>query len=398
MHNGSLRPGKVIHMGSKEGQENKVIQFQRDARYYFDKGTLYFQRQRFEKALVYFRKAVEMEPQNSLHYYNLGCLLSRMGQLKEANQVFKYIVDELDPDFTECIFLKAINYGLLEDFEKTEKLLRQYLKVSPQGDMAEEARELLFSLTDMEEDAEPPETSPEDDCQVYRDLLINTTKKELKDLWYRDQGLRQALYRGLFQWDDDLKEKIISLYAGSGIKEGEAALREFAKNPWVKERLRQVALLALKKMGTTRELQAFQDGKIKEVEGRDLPSESSLWRCEWQRVLECSLKRMSQCREYDGGFFDDIRAMWLDYINTVYPRVPRIHKIETWAAGLEYCLARFHFLDITQREMAERYGVSVSSVAAKYKEINEALSLEKKAYQNVVNYLSSLEEGGTKGR
>ncbi len=380
-------------MGSKEKRENKVIQFQRDASYYFDKGTLYFQRHRFEKALVYFRKAVELEPQNSLHYYNLGCLLSRMGRLQEANRVFKYIVEELDPDFTECIFLKAINYGLLEDFEQTEKLLRQYLRVSPQGEMADEARELLLSLTDWEEEEFQETAAARDDGPLYRDLLMNTTRKELKTLWDEDEGLRQALYRGLFQWDDELKERIISLFAGSGLEEGEGALREFVKNPWIKERLRQVALLALKNMGNTGGLQAFQDGKIKEVKSRDLPPESSLWRSEWQRVLECALKRMSRCREYDGGFFDDIRAMWLDYINTVYPRVPRIQKVQTWAAGLEYCLARFHFLDITQREMAERYGVSVSSVAAKYKEINEALSLEKKAYQNVVSYLSSLEEG-----
>ncbi len=373
-------------------KENKVVQFQREAHYYFDKGTLYFQRNQFEKALVYFRKAVEMDPQNSLNYYNLGCLLSRMGQLKEANSIFKYIVDELDPDFTECIFLKAINYGLLEDFEKTEKLLRLYLKASPEGEMAEEARELLFSLTDWE-DEEPCDTLPDDGNEVYRDILVHTSKKELKGLWEKDAALRQALTQGLFQWDDELKEKIISLFAGTHIKGGEGVLREFVKNPWIKERLRQVALLALKNMGTSRGLQAFQNGKIQEVECRDLPSESSLWRAEWQRVLDCVLNRMNRSREYDGGFFDDIRAMWLDYINTVFPGVPRINKIETWAAGLEYCLARFHFLDITQREMADRYGVSVSSVAAKYKEINKALSLEKKAYQNVVSYLCSLEEG-----
>jgi tetratricopeptide (TPR) repeat protein len=382
-------------MGSKESPEKKIVPFQRDARYYYNKGTLYFQRQRFEKALMYFRKAVEMEPQNSLHYYNLGCLLSRMGQLREANRIFKYIVEELDPDFTECIFLKAINYGLLEDFEKTEQLLRQYLRVSPQGEMAQEARELLFSLTDWDEEEGGGPAPAEEGC-LYRDLLQNSSRKELKALWEKDEDLRAALYRGLFQWDDGLKEKIISLLAAG--REGEGALREFVKNPWIKERLRQIALLALKEMGSAGALQAFHNGKIQEVKGADLPPESSLWRAEWQRVLECALARMSQSREYDGGFFDDIRAMWLDYINTVYPRVPRIHKVETWAAGLEYCLARFHFLDITQREMAEFYGVSVSSVAAKYKEINEALSLEQKAYQNVVSYLSSLEEGGREGR
>lgn len=381
------------HTKRQNSKESKVVQFQRDAHYYFDKGTLYFQRNKFDKALVYFRKAVELEPKNSLNYYNLGCLLSRMGQLNEANSVFKYIVEELDPDFTECIFLKAINYGLLEEFDKTENLLRLYLKVSPHGEMAEEAKELLFSLSDWEE-GDVEEYCSADEGELYRDILQNTTKKELKVLFEKDATLQKALSQGLFQWDDELKEKIITLYAGNNLTGGQEVLKEFVKNPWIKERLRQVALLALKDMGTAEGVQVFQEGKFLEIESDDLPTPSSLWRIEWQRVLDCVLGQMSKSHDYDGGFFDDIRAMWLDYINTVYPRVPRINKIETWAAGLEYCLARFHFLDITQREMADRYGVSVSSVAAKYKEINEALNLEKKAYQNVVSYLCSLEDTG----
>ena len=370
---------------------NNVVEFQKEAHYYFDKGTLYFQKNQLNRALVYFRRAVDLEPQNPLHHYNLACLLSRMGNLKEANRIFRHIVDDLDPDFTECIFLRAINFGLMENFEETEKLLRLYLKVSPEGEMAEEARDLLLSLTDWE-DEEPGDLSPDGENDLYREMVLHTTKKELKKIYENDPQLRQALDHGLFQWDDELKEKIITLFAGTG-KGGEGALKEFVKNPWIKERLRQVALLALKNMGTCEGLQVFQDGKIQEVKSRDLPAESSLWRSEWQMVLDCVLKQMDQSQEYDGGFFDDIRAMWLDYINTVFPRVPRINKIETWAAGLEYCLARFHFLDVTQRELAERYGVSVSSVGAKYKEINEALSLEKKAYQNVVSYLCSLDEG-----
>ena len=371
---------------------SKVVEFQKDAHYYFDKGTLYFQKNKLEKALVYFRKAVEMEPKNSLNYYNLGCLLSRMSKLKEANNVFKYIVDELDPDFTECYFLKAINYGLMEDFEKTEKFLRLYLNSSPEGEMADEARELLFSITEWEEE-EDVEVSYLDEADLYQDIIEKASKEEIKTLYEKDSGLRNALTLGLFQWDDELQEKIISLYCDAGLKEGKIRLKDFVKNPWVKERLRKVALLALKKMGTEGTLQVYQEGKIREVRSDDFPPEASLWKSEWQKVLDCVLNRMRRSKEYDEGFFEDIKAMWLDYINTVFPLVPRIGKIETWAAGLEYSLARFHFLNLTQREMAEKYQVSISSVAAKYKEINRALGLERKAYQNVVSYLSSLEEG-----
>lgn len=379
-----------IKMKASNSKKEKVVQFEKDPHYYFDKGTLYFQKNKLEKALVYFKKSVETDPKNPLTHYNLACLMSRMGQLNEANKIFKYIVEEIDPDFTECYFLKAINYGLLEELSKAEELLRIYLKKSPNGEMAEEATEILYVLTEEEDELE--EDSDLWEYDIYPDLISKASEKEIKTLYENDEKFKSSLELGLYRWEDELKEKVINFLTISELKkDGEELLIEFVKNPWIKERIRQVALLALKKMDYKGRLQIFQDGQFKEVKSEELEIIKPLWKDEWQQVLNCVLKRMEKSKEYDEDCYEDIKAMWLDFINTSFPEVPSIRKVETWAAGLEYSLVRFHFLSVPQKEIAESYGVSVSSVADKFKKINIVLDLDKKTRQNMVKYLHSLD-------
>ena len=65
--------------------------------------------------------------------------------------------------------------------------------------------------------------------------------------------------------------------------------------------------------------------------------------------------------------------------------IRRIVKVNS-AAALEYSLARFHFLGLTQKELAAEYGVSCTSISGNFKRINEALLLEEKAFQNMLAF------------
>lgn len=368
----------------------KVVQFQRDSDYYFDKGNLYLQKNDLGKALLYLRKAVEMDPKDGYKHYSLGCLHSRRGELEEANKVFEYVLEKVDPNCTECYFARAINYGLLEEMEMARISLYLYLMFTPDGEMADEAAEIFLALTE-DEGAMPPSLDSdmaeiEDDWanmanfrtpeELYISILNTATEQEIKRLYKIDDGFKEVFLTGLYHWDDETKEKIISRYAILADKEGETALRRFVKNPWVNERLRQLALLSLKDMGVKKGVEVFHNGKFQKVNNEDLGSKTPLWKPEWQSVLDCAWKKMQDSGVYDEDFMADLHAIWLDYINTVFPNMPHISKVETWAAGLEYSLVRFHFLNISQQEIASKYSVSASSVAAKFKKINKVLDLE----------------------
>jgi tetratricopeptide (TPR) repeat protein len=363
----------------------KVVPFERDAGYYLQKGMFYYQKNKLERALMYFQKATDVEPGNPYNHYNLACLLSKLGRLKEANRTFLHIVHELDESLSECYFLLAINYGLQEDLKKSREYLQRYLQADPDGEMAFEAMELLEAMDDDVSFNQLPSYAERD--LTLEKVLRSGSSDELNGLYKNNAHFQRALNNRLYHSSDEFKEDILRFYGNLGGDSACRVLREFIKNPWIKERFRQLALLELINLDASDPVEVYIDGELREMGLGCYPVKKPVWREEWQKVIDCTTENMRRSDCYDESFFGDVQAIWLDYINTVYPDVPRITKAETWAAALEYSLARFHYLNLTQKELAEEYHVSPGSISNKFKEINSALQIEQKAYQNMLTYL-----------
>ncbi len=371
-------------------QTKKVIPLEQEIGYYYQKGSYYHRKNKLSKALLFLKKAVEIEPGNVESHYHLACLLSKSSRLQEANRIFKHLVSNLDPELTECYFLMALNYGLMDDMSRARSYLKKYLHIDPEGEMAGEAYDLLQA---MEED--DPVEEIDSDSRAFTGQENEALERWLTSLddsilpeKFADREFTYLLQRGLYQGGDGLKESIIRLCGTVKNEAGAVLLRDFIVNPWVKERLRRLALLELKKTFPGKSVLIFSEGRVVEESLAEACPGSPLWRDEWSDVLSCTFAHMRRSAHYGEEFFHDARAIWLDYINQAYPYMPRIVKPETWAAGLEYCLARFHFLNLTQEELAKAYGISLSSVGRKYKQINELLKIDQKAYRNMLAFLT----------
>ncbi len=365
----------------------KIVSFERDINYYFQKGNKYFLKNNFRKALLYFKKTVELEPLNALNHYNLACLLSKMGQLEEANRVFSYIVDELDPSLSECYFLMAINYGLLEELEIARYYLYLYLEESPEGEMAEEARELYWALGDGEE-IEVDMQEDEGKAIEGREFLekkeevlgeINRWKREeFEETYNNSVFFRQSLKKMLYFAQDRETEDIIRLFGLLNNKEARHTLKEFVRSPWIKDRLKLWALLKLKNMNSLSRCHIYLNGNRKKVDLNRYPLQAPRWKEEWERVLVCVLNQMRKNNTLnDEVTLETVQALWLGFLNKKHPQEPRIMKPEAWAAGLEYCMSRHYLLEITQKEISQKYGVSSSSVGNKYRQITSQVEISR---------------------
>lgn len=365
----------------------KVVSFQQNAHYYFEKGNHYYQQNKLQKALLFYNKTIEMEPKNSLYHYNLACLLSRMGYLEKANEMFSSIVHDLDPAFTDCYFLMAVNYGLLDELEKARIYLNLYLQFTPDGEMVEDAEELLFALSEDELTISPPAKE-----NTVPSREVDEEEEELIKSYQENQSMRSYLWGKLYHRNEQVAEKAIHMYGLLSDGIGEGILKEFVKNPWVKQRLRLQALLELKNMGLRSLVTVYMDGGFKEIDLLYYPLLAPRWMEHWQEVLDCTLENMRFSKAYNEVFYEDLQAIWIDYLNNIYPKTPFIKKKETWAASLEYALSKYHFLDVTQKKLAEQYGVSPSSISSKYKDINTVLNIEHRAYHNMLRYLTQREK------
>lgn len=124
----------------------KVIPIQLDAAFFYERAVRSLDRCRYDKALRYFRKAVEYEPDNPVNHCNMAGILSEMGNYEESNNILRKVLDELDPSMTECWFYMANNYANMEMYEAAEEALVQYLEEDEEGQFLEEAEEMMDLL------------------------------------------------------------------------------------------------------------------------------------------------------------------------------------------------------------------------------------------------------------
>ncbi|MFD0674763.1 tetratricopeptide repeat protein [Cohnella sp. GCM10027633] len=124
----------------------KVIPIRLDATFFFERAVQSLDRYHYDKALKYFRRAVEYEPENPVNHCNMAGILSEMGRYEESNDVLRSVLDRIDPAMTECYYYLANNYANMELYEAAEEALVRYLENDPDGQFLDEADELLDLL------------------------------------------------------------------------------------------------------------------------------------------------------------------------------------------------------------------------------------------------------------
>jgi len=128
------------------GRRTKVIPLSLDATFFFERAVQSLDRYHYDKALKYFRRAVEYEPENPVNHCNMAGILSEMGRYEESNDILRSVLERIDPGMTECHYYLANNYANMELYEAAEESLVTYLENDPEGQFLDEADELLDLL------------------------------------------------------------------------------------------------------------------------------------------------------------------------------------------------------------------------------------------------------------
>lgn len=127
-------------------QSKKVVRLQLDAGFFFERAVRSLDRHRYDKAVKYFRLAIEKDPDNPVNHCNLAGILSELGRFEESNEILEKVLDEVDPELYECLFYMANNSANMGDLELAEDYLLEYLSLDPEGEYAEEAEDMLYML------------------------------------------------------------------------------------------------------------------------------------------------------------------------------------------------------------------------------------------------------------
>lgn len=136
--------GKKVALERKT--EQKIIPLKIDATFFFERAVRSLDRCHYDKALKYFRRAVEYEPANAVNHCNLAGVLAEIGSFQESNEILLDILEKLDPGMTECYYYLANNYANMDDFAAAEEALLRYLETDEDGLYLEEAEEMAELL------------------------------------------------------------------------------------------------------------------------------------------------------------------------------------------------------------------------------------------------------------
>lgn len=111
----------------EEKPQSRVVSLTMDESFFFERAVRALDRYQYDKALKYFRKAVELKPGNPVNHCNMAGILSEMGDYEASNEVLLHVLEQIDPSMTECRFYMANNFANMERFEEAEEALLAYL-------------------------------------------------------------------------------------------------------------------------------------------------------------------------------------------------------------------------------------------------------------------------------
>lgn len=180
----------------KRPRNRKVIALSMDAAFFFERAVESLDRYRYDKALKYFRRAAEYDPDNPVNYFNIAGILSEMGNFEESNQVLRQILERFSRELTECYFYMANNYANMELFEQAEQALARYLEEDPDGIYLEESEEMLEFLS----------------MELNRPIQIRNIKS--REEFFQHDRARALLEDGKFAEAARLLEKIVRKHPG----------------------------------------------------------------------------------------------------------------------------------------------------------------------------------------
>ncbi|WP_088834913.1 tetratricopeptide repeat protein [Paenibacillus tyrfis] len=369
----------------------------------------YYYMGHFDKSVDMIRQVLDMEPGNLHALCNLAIFYQHFGDQESLAELLD-VLRKTYPFHQDHVFKLATTMGILSEHEKAFRLFKRLLKTGEAGldpclfhytavaayntgryeeaqrqwkqaekfDPGSEIPKFYLNLLDRhrEETRKPPVSYHYHLPFEEQFRGLERAEGGLPEHMKRDPLVRSSFFWALRHGDGDTKLQVIQAFGLIADDEVKDALTEFIMLPDEDDYLKQVAIFVLRSIGMKEPLTAVLNGKRTTVAPSPFSPGLPVWESKWQAIMETALRHMT--RRYDMVQQYDLQTLWVEYLSRVFPNVPKMTKVEGWAAALEYLTAKMHRRPISYHEAAQRYGVSVATVSKNAKLIDEACGLKEK--------------------
>lgn len=178
----------------------KVLRFERDAEFHFDKFQRTAEQGKYLEALVALRACIEKEPENPEYQISLAELYTEMGDYEESNFLLFELMRAGEDFEGDCVFGLGCNFWGMQDFDKARECFERYLYQYPDGEYDYEASDMLQMLS--EEQTETALGTVRAPQEIYR--LAEQGKRAL------DQGNYHEAVRLLEQVSNNYPDMVFA--------------------------------------------------------------------------------------------------------------------------------------------------------------------------------------------
>ncbi len=314
-------------------------------------------------------------PFHQEHVFKLATTMGILGEHGEAYRHFVRLLKDNSLRDDPCLYhytaVAACNMGR---HEEAQRMWHQASKLDPQSNVSGyylEQLELIRSGNN------PAPTSYHYHLPFEEQFkLWEKSSDALPDHMKRDPLVRSSFFWALRHGDRHTKLQVIQALGLIADNEVKDALRDFIVEPQEDDYLKRIAIFVLRSIGVHESLKAILEGKETVIEHSRMPSRLPIWEEKWQAVLDAALARMN--KHYDLVQQHDLLTLWIEFLSRIYPDVPKLGKVEGWAAALEYLTAKMHRRAISYHEVSERYGTSIATVSKCAKRIDQICGIKEK--------------------
>ncbi|WP_274648538.1 tetratricopeptide repeat protein [Paenibacillus humicola] len=329
-------------------------------------------REELDPLVALLRKTV---PFHQEHVFKLATTMGILGEHGDAYRHFVRLLKDGSLRYDPCLYhytaVAACNIGRLDE---AQRMWQQAAKLDPDSNVP---GYYLEQLTRFRSGDDPVPTSYHYHLPFEEQFkLWEKTSDTMPDHLKRDPLVRSSFFWALRHGDRQTKLQVIQALGMIADGEVKDALKAFILEPQEEDYLKRMAIFVLRSIGVHESLPAMLEGRETVIEHSRMPSRLPVWDDKWQAVLEAALLRMN--KHYDLVQQHDLLTLWIEFLSRVYPDVPRLGKVEGWAAALEYLTAKMHRRAISYHEVSVRYGTSIATVSKCAKRIDEICGIKEK--------------------
>jgi tetratricopeptide (TPR) repeat protein len=316
-----------------------------------------------EQLQIYTTKLRKIFPVHYDHAMKVATTLGLIGDHEAALNVFQSLArisESPEPVLMHSLAASAANIGR---FSLARKWWRALSQVEEMSEIA------LYYLETLERAVRNGNSRLRVSYQYDLPLQVQLTemKKRLQHgsltSWRQDPLLRASLYWGLRHGTTDIQKAVIRTLALIADEDAEKALRAFLKRSDLSASLQSSALYALSRMGARGRLEYWQEGVLTSRRMSAIPKTIILSiDPNWQEIMH-SVEAWLR-KEHKTRYINEAKQTWIGFLKHAFGRGEvGIGKRDVWVAGLIYAVMKRHNEVVRQKDIAEKFGVSVSSVS-----------------------------------